>query len=140
MTTRSTPWLIYVLTLCCLIAMPVQAGLQARLDRDRIAEGETVQLLVEADGQVSGTPDTRPLTKDFDVLGIASGSQVNIINGRMDARTTWTISLAPRRDGNLIVPALELNGEQTNPLALDKDKTSAAQESAAEINPEAERS
>ena len=131
MTTRSTPWLIYVLTLCCLIAMPVQAGLQARLDRDRIAEGETVQLLVEADGQVSGTPDTRPLTKDFDVLGIASGSQVNIINGRMDARTTWTISRAPRRDGNLIVPALELNGEQTNPLALEVGRAPTAAEPAA---------
>lgn len=95
-----------------------QAELTARLNTDQTSVGETVQLQVEADGQVSDSPDTKPLTKDFDVLGIASGSRVNIINGQMDARSTWTISLAPKHSGKLTIPALELNGEQTRPMTL----------------------
>ncbi len=103
-----------------------QAALTARLDRDQITEGETVRLLVEAEGQVSGSPDTTPLQADFEVLGINSGSRVNIINGRMDASTSWTITLSPKRSGKLTVPALELEGEQTQPLTLQVSETPVA--------------
>ncbi len=99
-----------------------QAELSALINTDQISMGDTVQLQVEAQGQVSGNPDTQPLTHDFDVLGIASGSRVNIINGQMDARSTWTITLSPKRSGKLTIPALELNGQQTRPLTLQVSK------------------
>ncbi len=112
------PLLKSTLYALCLVAPLAQAALNARLDRDRVAEGETVQLLLEADGQMSGSPDTGLLEKDFDVLGVASGSQVNIINGKMDARTTWSITLAPKRSGKLNIPSLAVNGERSPPLEL----------------------
>lgn len=123
---RLKPLSLLVLWSLYLAAMEVQAGLTARLDRDHIAEGETVQLLVEADGQVSGKPDTRALAKDFDILGVASGSRVNIITGRMDARTTWTITLAPKRSGKLTIPPLELDGEKTSSLTLQVSEAPVA--------------
>jgi hypothetical protein len=106
--------------LLCLLfwAGAVQAELSARLNRSEISEGETVQLQVEAQGQVSGSPDTQPLNKDFEVLGIASGSRVNIINGQMQSRSTWTITLSPKRSGSLPIPSLTLNGQQTRPMTL----------------------
>lgn len=102
----------------CLVTMNVSAALTAHLERNRISAGETVQLLVEMDRQVSGWLDTRPLEKDFDILGNISGSRVNIINGQVDATTTWTITLAPRRSGKLTVPPLEMDGERSDSLAL----------------------
>jgi hypothetical protein len=80
--------------------------------------GDTVQLQIEAEGQLTASPDTEPLTKDFEVLGVASGSRVNIINGRMESHSTWTITLSPKHSGKLTIPSLELNGEQTKPLTL----------------------
>jgi hypothetical protein len=97
----------------------VQAELSVRLNRDQISLGETVQLQVEAQGQVSGSPDTGPLEQDFEVLGIASGSRVNIINGRMEARSTWTITLSPKRSGTLTIPVLQVAGEQSRTLTLE---------------------
>lgn len=102
-----------------LLSVAADAAIDARLQRERITEGETVQLLLEADGQVSGRPDTGPLATDFEILGIASGSRVNVVNGQVDARTSWTITLAPKRSGNLVVPPLELNGEQSSALVLE---------------------
>jgi hypothetical protein len=115
-----------IFLLLWLIVGQAQAALTARLDRDRITEGETVRLQVEAQGQVSGSPDTTPLQTDFEVLGISSGSRVNIINGRMESSTSWTISLSPKHGGKLTIPSLELDGEQTRPLTLLVSKTPVA--------------
>lgn len=112
-------WLWSLCWALCLVASDAHANLAASLDRDRIAAGETVQLTLEADGQVSGRPDTQPLEKDFDILGVASGSRINIVNGHMDARTSWEITLAPRHGGRLLIPPLEVDGESSPPLTLE---------------------
>ncbi|AKH21461.1 BatD family protein [Sedimenticola thiotaurini] len=94
-------------------------GLSARLDRDRISEGETVQLILEAPGQVAGRPDTAPLEKTFDVLGISSGSRIQIINGKTDARTTWTLTLSPKQPGKLTIPPLRIGNRESQELLLE---------------------
>lgn len=101
-----------------LIGIPAWAKLTAHLDRERITEGESVRLIIEATGQVSSMPDTRELKRDFDVTGTMSGSRVNIVNGKMDSRTTWTITLIPLHSGELTIPPLTINGEQTPELTL----------------------
>ena len=130
-TRESYPWLLLLL---CLVAMEARAALTARLDSDRIAEGETVQLLIETAGQVSGSPDTQPLEQDFDLLGINSGTRVNIANGQIDSRTTWTLTLSPKRDGRLSIPPLELAGEYTPELTLEVTKASVV-DSSDGVNP-----
>ena len=102
----------------CLVTTQAWAALTAHLDRYRVTEGETVRLTIEATGQVSTMPDTRALNQDFEVTGAMSGSRVNIINGKMDSRTTWTISLIPLHSGELTIPSLTINGEHTPELTL----------------------
>ena len=97
---------VLLLTLIGVAERVQAADLQAWLDRTRVAEGETVRLTLEAQGQVSGRPETAPLEQDFEVLGMSTGSRLNIVNGRTDARTTWTLTLSPRRSGTLTVPSL----------------------------------
>lgn len=119
----------FVLTLftcmLCLFTLQANATLTAQLDRYQVIEGETVRLTIEASGRVSTMPDTQALTKDFDVSGLISGSRVNIINGKIDSRTTWTLSLVPKRSGKLTIPSLTINGEQTPALTLQVTETSA---------------
>ena len=114
----STPARLGLVLLLWLLALPALAGVTARLDRDRVVVGDTVQLRIEASGRVRGRPDTTPLEKDFEVLGMGSGSSVTVINGRVDARTTWTVTLRPRRTGRLTIPPLAVAGEKTPPLTL----------------------
>lgn len=94
------------------------AEVNAWLDRTRVAEGETVQLTLEAQGQVSGQPDSAPLQQDFDILGISTGSRISIVNGRTDARTTWTLTLSPKHGGTLSIPALQVGGGSSPALTL----------------------
>ena len=109
-----------------LVVMNVSAALTVQLEREQIAAGESVQLTVETDRQVSAWLDTRPLEKDFDILGNINGSRINIVNGQVDAKTTWTITLAPKRSGALTIPPLELDGERSDPLMLQVGEDSLA--------------
>ncbi|SFK68135.1 Oxygen tolerance [Nitrosomonas aestuarii] len=120
--------LTFIIWLICFAAQQTHATITAQLDRDRITEGETVRLVIEASGQVSAMPDTRPLDQDFEVTGTMSGSRVNIINGNMDSRTTWTISLIPKRSGELTIPSLKVNNDYTPALTIQVNETSAGTE------------
>jgi len=104
---------------------PLLAEINTTVDRTRLAEGETLNLMLEVQGQVSGQPDTKALEKDFEVLGTASGSQMTITNGAVDARTTWTISLQPKHSGTIAIPILEIHGQKTT--AINVEVTKAAQ-------------
>lgn len=112
--------LVNTILLCslCLINTQAWAALTAQLDRYRITEGETVRLTIEAAGQIAAMPDTRALHQDFEVTGTMSGSRVNIVNGKMDSRTTWTLSLIPLRSGELTIPPLKIDSEYTPELKL----------------------
>ncbi len=117
-------WPYVIGLLLFLVIMETQASITAYLDRDQVSEGESVHLTIEAEGQISTMPNTDTLNKDFDVMGVASGSRVNIINGRVNASTTWNISLIPKRSGELTIPSLRINGKQTPALALRVNEAS----------------
>jgi len=90
----------------------------AWLDRTQISEGETVQLTLEGKGGLNGSPDTAPLSKDFDILGQSNGSRMTIINGQTDSSNTWTFELSPKHGGTLTIPALRVGSAQSAPLTL----------------------
>ena len=109
-----------------LLSGPLFAEINTTVDRTRLSEGETLNLMLEVQGQVSGQPDTKPLEKDFEVLGTASGSQTTITNGSVDARTTWTISLQPKHSGSITIPLLEVNDQKTTAIDIEVTKASQA--------------
>ena len=67
----------------------------------------------------AGQPDLSGLTADFTLLGTASGSQTTIVNGQRSDRITWQITLAPKHEGTLTIPALSAGGVSSAPLSLD---------------------
>ncbi|MES9855109.1 MAG: BatD family protein [Sedimenticola sp.] len=101
------------------------AAVNASLDRQLIREGETVQLTLEVAGQGGSQPDTSPLERDFELLGTSSSSHLSIVNGRADSRTTWTLTLSPKRTGELTIPPLTMGAHTTPALKLKVEVASA---------------
>ncbi|MFZ5662744.1 MAG: BatD family protein [Pseudomonadota bacterium] len=111
--------------LLALIPLPTLAQPLARLDRDRIALGETVTLTVEVPSATAAPPDYRPLQRDFETSGHTSRRGVERSNGRFVAWTEYAVALRPRRAGTLVVPALAVAGSHTAPLTLRVDAGAA---------------
>jgi hypothetical protein len=96
------------------------AVVTASLDRDHIALGESVRLLVQRDGSSSNNSqlDISALGKDFDVLSRSSGTSVQIINGHLESRSQVTLVLAPKHAGTLQIPPLQWDGEESAGFAV----------------------
>lgn len=109
--------MLWILSLCMFPAMGAET-IDAWFDRNPIALGETVTLTVEVAQDVQEKPDLEPLAENFAVRGTSTNTQVQIINGRQSATTQWLIELEPKRSGELQVPPLRLNGNQTPSLSL----------------------
>ncbi len=107
-----------VLLLACWPSSHAHAEVRAWLDRDRIALGETATLNVESTTADVGAPDWSALEQDFRLSGHTSSRQVEMINGRSQARVLFAVAVEPRRQGRLTVPALQIGGERTTPLTL----------------------
>ena len=102
-----------------LCSAEVFAAAEARLDRTRIAEGETVVLILNSTDDGGGVPDVSPLAKDFDLLSSSQSMQMSMINGRSSSSRGWQFVLGPKRTGKLSVPAIRIGGATTKPLALE---------------------
>ncbi len=113
----SKAWMLICLTLLC--SAEVFAAAEARLDRTRIAEGETVVLILNSTDDGGGMPDVSPLAKDFDLLSSSQSMQMSMINGRSSSSRGWQFVLGPKRTGKLAVPAIRIGGATTKPLELE---------------------
>jgi hypothetical protein len=100
------------------------AAVTASLDRDHIASGDIVRLLVQSDS-ASGQPDIAPLMQDFNVLANSRGSSVQLINGHASSQTQVVLILAPKHAGTIRIPPLQWGSEQSQPLELTVDGNAA---------------
>ena len=107
------------LLLLLLTAQAGAASFTASVDRNRLSEGETVELRLQSDDPtLFGKPDLSPLEKDFEILGSRQQNQLSSINGTTAATTTWHVSLLPRRVGELQIPALQLGDQRSEAIRL----------------------
>ncbi len=114
--------LAVILLLVCSVAQA--APVTARLDRSSAVVGETVTLVLQtSDADQSLDTDLSVLQADFDVLNRRSETQMSFVNGRQTASVRLVITLEPKHQGNLLIPALQFPGASSSPLYL---KVSAA--------------
>ena len=120
-------WIAALLSLLSVSATTAVASVQARLDRDRMALGERVQLKIRSQGQNRNhEPDLSSLGSDFYVLGQSQSIRTTIINGQRSASVDWLIELTPLRAGDLEVPSVPVGNDSTQPLQLVVMEESAA--------------
>ncbi|MBF7731276.1 BatD family protein [Pseudomonas sp. N040] len=121
------------LLLLLLTAQAGAASFTASVERSHLSQGETVELRLQSDDPtLFGKPDLAPLEQDFEVLGSRQLNQLSSINGSTSATTTWTVSLRPRRSGELEIPPLQLGELRSQPIRLQvsQDDGSASASSA----------
>ncbi len=105
-----------------LLVSPVLATVTAEVNRNVITEGETLTLMITRSGDDSGSPDTAPLEKDFEILSRSKGSSYSVVNGAVSSSSNWRLMLRPRRDGRLTIPALEVGAKTTQPIVIEVQK------------------
>jgi len=96
------------------------AGLDARVSRQTIGNGEAFQLrLRTSGGNAAAAPNLSPLELDFDILSSGHSVRTAIINGARQDSVTWIVTLAPKRTGRLEIPALRTGAVTSDPIAIE---------------------
>ncbi len=91
------------------------AEVTATVDRDRVAMGDTLRLIITAtDGEDVDGMDLRPLLSDFDILQRSTSSSTRIVNGRASSTRTVNLDISPKREGTLRIPALRVDNTETS--------------------------
>ncbi len=106
--------------------LSLAAEAHASLNQTQVYEGDRVLLTIEVAGELTGRapgeqPNLGPLDKDFEVAGVNTSQQTQIINGRRSDKTSWQIALLPKRLGQLVIPAIQVGSAATEPLRLQVD-------------------
>ena len=123
-------------TACILLVLlmsnqALAAKLTSNVNRNQIGLGETLVLQVSFDEQISSSElSYSGLETDFDILGVnpQSSSNVSIVNGKVTsvASTVWTLTLAPKRVGQLKIPAFSLGSARSQPIIIEVKKSAPA--------------
>ena len=83
------------------------AAVNASLDRQRAALGDTLRLTITAtDDEDLEQLDLRPLTADFEILQRSSSSKTSYVNGQFSSTREILLDIAPRREGKSGGPAI----------------------------------
>ena len=101
------------------IAQALAAGLDAQVDRARLAEGESLLLTLSGPGDVWGTPDTAALARDFAVQNQGQGTSTVMTNGRVTTTREWRFLLTPKASGRFTIPAMRLGELESLPIAVE---------------------
>ncbi|MDZ7922902.1 MAG: BatD family protein [Marinagarivorans sp.] len=97
-----------------------QERLTATPDRTTMAENETLTLTVRLENTSrSASPDFGPLTTNFEVLGNHQTSQYMNNNGQVTSYVQWTVTLAPKQTGKLLIPPLSVGDTQSQPITIN---------------------
>jgi hypothetical protein len=117
---------IISLLLIGIFALPAgaQSPLTAEVDRNRLSTDEVLTLKVTIDtsaGQAS--QPALPTLDGFELLGSSSGTQISIVNGDMSTHATYSYSLHPTQEGQLVINpvAVQIDGQvyNTQPIMIE---------------------
>ena len=121
--------MLLALTLLTTLSNAVFAAtLSSIVDRNTLSINETLTLTVIIDEEVNTSSlNLSPLNENFEILGASPqvGSSSSTINGKTTsvASTRWTISLKPKREGTLVIPALTVNGAESTPINVSVNES-----------------
>ena len=111
-----------IILLALLLACPAALGVvEATVDRNRVALGDTLSLTISAteDGEDIGSVDLSPLQQDFEILQRSTRSNTSIVNGQRSHSRQLLLEITPKRTGSLTIPALVAGQGTSRPLAIE---------------------
>lgn len=94
--------------------------LTAKVDRTQIGPEETLKLNIRYNEQVMfGEPDFSALKQNFDILGNHRSNQYRSVNGKAESWTQWSITLAPKKEGKLLIPSFKYEGSFSEAIEVN---------------------
>ena len=91
--------------------------LRAELQHSQVREGEPVRLTLRTDADAEA-PDLTPLEQDFEILGTQQSQRLQITNGRAESSRDWIVTLMPKHQGAVQIPAIRAGDAVSEPLEL----------------------
>lgn len=122
-------FLIFILSFGKVIA----EELSSTVDRNQVGSGETLRLEVKWLGQAFGDPDFSALQHDFEILSRQQQNQLSIINGKTQSYTTWALELLPKREGKLLIPSFNYEGQVSDAIMIQVNKAAKQSQSNAPV-------
>lgn len=102
----------------------------AKVDHNPVSYGETFVLTLQYDGAPGRSePDLSPLNKDFVVHSVGRSSQYRNINGVSSHLYQWNVTLSPKTDNQLTIPAISFKSYSSRPITLKIAKDDGADNS-----------
>jgi len=110
----------YLICFLALIAMPlmVLAETTVTFSPSTISLGESAELVIETDRPLAQEPDFSGLMGNFAVAGTQQGVKTVSINGRRRSRYRLSLTVFPRKEGELSTGDLLINGVQIKAAVL----------------------
>ena len=108
----------------------LRAEVNASVSSTAINQNEPVTLTLESDSATASPPDLAPLDQDFYILNRRSSRSMRSFNGRTTRRTSITLTLMPKRGGDLTIPAIGFGQERSQSIRLSVRPTAASDSSA----------
>jgi hypothetical protein len=91
----------------------------ALVDRNNLSIEETLTLKIrQSMDRNTQPPDLEDLRKNFEILRQAQGSQYRSFNGKVESWMEYTLTLAPKKEGTLLVPSFKVGSEFTDPIEI----------------------
>ena len=100
-------------------------NVQAVADRDRIGIGESLQFQLRLDGSPDAEPDFTALEQNWEILSRSQSSQMQIINSSFKRSVVYSLTLMPRAQGSLAIPAVCFEQDCSLPLPIEVSAASA---------------
>jgi hypothetical protein len=94
------------------------ATISVKADRDPVALNESFRIIFTAEGSLDGEPDFGPLNKDLQLLGTGQSSQFSMVNGKVSSSKTYTLTVAPLRQGKITIPPISFGRDKSPPLSV----------------------
>ena len=108
------------------------SSVTASVDTSLVMSNESIVLTITANDSVERDAlDTSPLLTDFIVARSEVSSQTSMVNFNTTRITRWQIVLIPRKTGDLVIPALTIDGYQSqaiNVQVIEQGKSASAQQ------------
>jgi hypothetical protein len=108
-----------MIILSLLLSSAVDAKVSARLSNDTTGLDQPVRLTLQMVGDQEMTPGLNELEPLFEIIGRSSQQSISVINGKMSAKRSLTLTLLPKQTGTLEIPPIRIGNESTERLVLE---------------------
>ncbi|HHH13147.1 MAG TPA: protein BatD [Thiolapillus brandeum] len=110
--------LLWLLPPWLLAGVAWAASVEVSVDRDPVSLDESFQITFTVRGEVQGQPDFSVLEREFQVLGTSRSLRTTFVNGKMERRDQYLVSVMARRAGKLTIPPVSFGKDRSPPLTV----------------------